>query len=115
MFLDNEPPQLLALNYNPNPKVNSSMTISIFVEDVSGIRSCTLHYCENGSDWISREMRRFIILCCPPRYLIRLGPFTNLGFQVDFYFEIVDKKGNIYESDLYSFTISEKNEVKAEK
>ena len=85
--------------------MTTSSTIEIYVDEISGIESCKIYYRINGSDWISQEMRRYIILCCPPRYLIRLGPYNEIGAQYDFYFEIVDKKSNLLISEIYSFEI----------
>ncbi|UCE12696.1 MAG: hypothetical protein JSV04_10940 [Candidatus Heimdallarchaeota archaeon] len=103
--LDKDPPTIVSVGYDPHPEVNSSTTVQIFVNDVSGIKSCTIYYRINNSDWISHEMRRYVILCCPPRYLIRLGPFTSIGAQYDFYFKIIDQKDNIFVSETYSFTV----------
>ncbi|MFX0208977.1 MAG: hypothetical protein ACFFDT_23535 [Candidatus Hodarchaeota archaeon] len=105
MINDTDPPRIISVGYNSNPKVNTSTTIQIFVEDVSGIESCKINYRLNSSEWIARELKRYIILCCPPRYLIRLGPFTSIGTQIDFYFEISDKKENVLISETYSFTV----------
>ena len=107
MIYDTDPPAIIAVDYDPNPKVNSSSTIHIYIDEISGIESCRIYYRVNGGEWISQEMRRYIILCCPPRYLIRLGPFSEIGAQYDFYFEIEDKKNNILISDIYSFEIVE--------
>ncbi|MFX1284001.1 MAG: hypothetical protein ACFFB5_10115 [Promethearchaeota archaeon] len=105
MTTDVDSPRLISVEYNPNLKVNTSTTIQIFVEDISGIESCKIYYSMNGSAWVSRELRHYIIICCPPRYLIRLRPFRSTGIQWDFYFEIIDKKNNILISEIYSFII----------
>lgn len=105
MLNDKDPPRIISVGYNPNPKVNTSTTIQVFVEDVSGIESCKIYYRLNNSEWIARDLKRYIIICCPPRYLIRLGPFPSVGTQIDFYFEISDKKENVLISETYSFTV----------
>lgn len=107
MMNDTEPPAIIKVDYDSNPKVNSSSTIHIYIDEISGIESCRIYYRVNSNEWISKEMRRYVILCCPPRYLIRLGPFTEVGAQYDFYFEIIDKKNNMLISDIYSFKIIE--------
>ncbi|UCG02949.1 MAG: hypothetical protein JSW11_02960 [Candidatus Heimdallarchaeota archaeon] len=105
MINDKDPPRIISVGYNPHPKVNTSSTIQIFVEDVSGIEFCKIYYRLNESEWVSRALRRYVILCCPPRFLIRLGPFISVGTQFDLYFVISDKKNNILVSDTYSFTV----------
>ncbi len=102
---DKSPPILISLGYEEEPKVNTSVTIQIFIDDISGIKFCKIYYRINSSDWLSQEMRLYVILCCPPRYLARLGPFSEIYTRIDFYFRIADKKDNVLTTDIYSFLI----------
>jgi len=105
MINDKDPPNIVYVGYNSEVKVNSSTTIQIFAEDVSGIRSCRIFYRINGSGWSSEEMKRYVIICCPPRFVSRLGPLFPSGVQLEFYFDIVDKKDNRLITDVYTLDI----------
>ncbi|MHA1972746.1 MAG: hypothetical protein ACTSW1_07130 [Candidatus Hodarchaeales archaeon] len=103
-FLDDDPPKLISVGYNKTIDVNDSATIQIFADDVSGIKYAMLFYRINDSTWSREEMKLYVIICCPPRYLSRIGPFTK-PCKVEFYFELSDKKGNIMTSDSYFFNV----------
>ncbi len=103
--IDNNPPSLVSVGYNSTPKVNSSLTIQLYVEDKSSIKSVEINYRIKQGLWISDEMRKYFIICCPPRFLIRLGPFNEVGVEVDFYFRVVDSKNNELITDTYSFVV----------
>lgn len=105
-FNDENPPRIVGnISYEKEVEVNNSVSIALFTEDRSGIDICSIIYRVNNSEWITKPMRLYAIICCPPRYLIRIGPFYSVGIRIDFYFEIVDHKGNKLISDMYLFTI----------
>ena len=103
--VDNNPPTLVSIGYNQTPKANTSFTIQIDAEDRSSIVSAEINYRIKQGSWVSDEMRKYFILCCPPRFIIRLGPFQEVGIQVDFYFRITDSHNNELITDTYSFEI----------
>jgi len=103
--IDTNPPSLVSVGYNPTPKVNTSLTIQVYVEDKSPIKLVEINYRIKQGEWISNEMRKYFIICCPPRFLLRLGPFNEVGIQVDFYFRIVDSQNNELITDTYSFEV----------
>ena len=103
--IDENPPKIVSISYNQTPKVNTSFTIQVDVEDKSQIVSTEINYRIKQEAWISDEMRKYFILCCPPRFLIRMGPFQEVGIQVDFYFRIKDSHNNELITDTYSFEI----------
>jgi hypothetical protein len=103
--IDDYPPSLASIAYDHSPKVNTSFTIQINVEDKSPIKSAEIIYRIKLGSWISDEMRYYFVLCCPPRFLIRMGPFSEVGIQVDFYFRVLDSHNNELITDTYSFEI----------
>jgi hypothetical protein len=103
--IDNNPPTLVSIGINKTPKVNTSFTIQVDAVDQSQIVSAEINYRTKQGSWISDEMRKYFILCCPPRFLIRMGPFHEVGIQVDFYFRITDSHNNELITDTYSFEI----------
>ena len=103
--IDTDPPSLVSVGYNSTPKVNSSLTIQLYVEDKSSIKSVEIYYCIKQQSWISDEMRKYFIICCPPRFLIRMGPFNEVGIRVEFYFRVVDSKNNELITEMYSFNV----------
>ena len=103
--IDTNPPSLVSVGYNPTPKVNTSLTIQVYVEDKSPIKVVEINYRIKQGEWISNEMRKYFIICCPPRFLLRLGPYNEAGIQVDFYFRIVDSQNNELITDTYSFEV----------
>ena len=102
--IDETPPKIISISYQ-TPKVNTSFTIQVEAEDKSGIDSAEIIYRIKQGSWISDEMRKYFILCCPPRFIIRMGPFQEVGIQVDFYFRIRDSHNNELITDTYSFEI----------
>ena len=103
--VDNNPPTLVSISYNQTPKVNTSFTIQVDAVDRSRIVSTEINYRIKQGSWISDELRQYFILCCPPRFIIRMGPFQEAGIQVDFYFRIRDSHNNELITDTYSFEI----------
>jgi hypothetical protein len=103
--IDENPPSLVAIAYDKTPKTNTSFTIQIDVVDKSSIKSTEIIYRIKQGSWISDKMRYYFVLCCPPRFLIRMGPFSEVGTQVDFYFRITDTHNNVLITDSYSFEI----------
>jgi hypothetical protein len=103
--IDESPPRIVLISYNKTPKVNTSFTIRVDAVDKSRIVSAEINYRIKQGLWISDEMRKFFILCCPPRFLIRIGPFQEVGIQVDFFFRIKDSHNNELITDTYSFEI----------
>jgi len=103
-LIDEDPPKLISVGYEDYIDVNESATIQIFADDVSGIKYVKLFYRIDDSSWSSEEMKLYVIICCPPRYLSRIGPFTK-SCKVEFYFEMSDKKGNTMNSEVYFFIV----------
>ncbi len=103
--IDNNPPSLVSVGYNSTPKVNTTLTIQLYVEDKSPIKLVEINYRIKQGSWILDEMKKYFIICCPPRFLLRLGPFNEVGIKVDFYFRIVDSKNNELITVTYSFEV----------
>ena len=103
--IDEKPPRIVSISFNQTPIVNTSITIQVNAVDDSRIVSAEINYRIKEGSWISDEMKKYFIICCPPRFIIRMGPFQEVGIQVEFYFRIKDSHNNELITDTYSIEI----------
>jgi hypothetical protein len=104
-IVDENPPRIVSISYKKTPKVNTSFTIQVDATDKSSIVSGEINYRITQGSWVSEKMKKYFILCCPPRFIIRMGPYQDVGIQVDFYFRFVDSHNNVLITDTYSFEV----------